>query len=132
MDSISEKKELPKLYISQPNLTEPKRTMQSHYHAVSANDKQPHAADYSSRYLPEKELKKKNFDEMTILEKVIYFASMPFHLPKVKCELITERKKYIGKIEDYQNEMVIIKVASKQRPVSVPLQQIKEINMFGL
>ncbi|MFD2657530.1 CotO family spore coat protein [Gracilibacillus thailandensis] len=132
MDSTSEKRELPKLYITQPNMAEPKRTMQSQYHSVSAYEKPQQSQDISNQYYSKNQLKNKKFNEMTIKEKVMYFASMPFHVPKVKCELITERKKYIGLIEDYQNDMVIIKVASKPRPVSVPLDQIKEINMFGL
>ncbi|WP_208590200.1 CotO family spore coat protein [Gracilibacillus suaedae] len=131
MDSISKKQELPKLYITQPNMAEPKRTMQSQYHSVSAYDETQQSQDIPNQHFSKKQLKNKKFNEMTIKEKVIYFASMPFHVPKVKCELITERKKYIGLIEDYQNEMVIIKVASKPRPISVPLDQIKEINMVG-
>ncbi|SFL36390.1 Spore coat protein CotO [Gracilibacillus orientalis] len=131
MDSISEKRELPKLYITQPDLAEPKRSMQSHYHSVSAYDKPQQSQDIPSQYISKKQLENKKFKEMTILEKVIYFASMPFHVPRVKCEIITERKKYVGLIEDYQNEMVIIKVASKPRPVSVPMKQIEEINMVG-
>ncbi len=132
MDSISENRELPKLYITQPNLAEPKRTMQSRYHSVSAYDKPRQSQDIPDQYISKKQLENKTFNEMTILEKVIYFASMPFHVPRVKCELITERKKYIGLIDDYQNDMVIIKVASKPRPISIPLKQIKEINMVGL
>ncbi|MGP4041146.1 CotO family spore coat protein [Gracilibacillus sp. D59] len=131
MDAINEKRELPKLYITQPDLDEPKRTMQSHYHSVSTYDEPQNSQDIPNQYFSKKQLENKKFKEMTILEKVIYFASMPFHVPKVKCELITERKKYIGLIEDYQNEMVIIKVASKPRPISVPMNQIKEINMVG-
>ncbi|WP_084040765.1 CotO family spore coat protein [Gracilibacillus boraciitolerans] len=68
---------------------------------------------------------------MTLEEKVTYYASMPFHVPKVKCEIVTERKKHVGFINDYQNKMVLVKVASKPEPISIPIDHIKEINLIG-
>ncbi len=132
MSSVKENNELPKLYITQPDLVEPTRSMQSHYQAKNRYQEEEENLEpvRKQKFDPDK-LAKKKFKEMSIEEKVTYYASMPFHVPKVKCELLTERKKYVGIIEDFQNQMVLINVASKSTSISIPIDQIKEINLIG-
>ncbi|SHM40916.1 CotO family spore coat protein [Gracilibacillus kekensis] len=132
VDSVQTNKELPKLYITQPDLAEPSRSMQSYYQSTNKYQKREENDEIVKKQkVASDQLDKKKFKDMTLKEKVIYFASMPFHVPKVKCELQTERKKYVGIIEDFQNQMVMVKVASKQAPVSIPIDHIKEINLIG-
>ncbi|WP_058308118.1 CotO family spore coat protein [Gracilibacillus massiliensis] len=132
VDSVQTNKEVPKLYITQPELAEPSRSMQSHYQSTSKYQKEQEDHDpVNNQKIDRSQLEKKKFKNMTLEEKVTYFASMPFHVPKVKCELHTERKKYVGIIEDYQNSMVMVNVASKTAPISIPIDHIKEINLIG-
>ncbi|ENH95917.1 hypothetical protein J416_13574 [Gracilibacillus halophilus YIM-C55.5] len=74
---------------------------------------------------------KKRFKDMTLEEKVIHFANKPFHVPKAKCHIITEQKGYFGYIDDYQDDMVIIKLVNRARPISIPFEQIEEIKLIG-
>lgn len=143
MDSLNRKNQIPKLYITQPKITEPNRTMQSHFHSAVKHTKSE-TKDYpkgskkrSKRNRPvdsldeEKTSEKKKFKDMTLKEKVMHFAKMPFHAPRVKCQVVTERKTYIGIITDYHQDMVVMRVASKNQPVSIPFKQISEINLVG-
>lgn len=131
MHSIESAEGKPKLYITQPSLSTPTRSMQAYYH--SGNEEQAVKKKEEERQVEEADSKlmKKAFNEMTIEEKVNYFCSLPFHAPKVKCQVVTEEKTLIGIIEGYKESMVKIKLGSKPEPVSVAIDQIEEINLIG-
>ncbi|MFC4386878.1 CotO family spore coat protein [Gracilibacillus marinus] len=122
MDSVKENNPSPKLYIHQPKLQSPFVQMQGVFKTTTLNDE-------TTEKVLDKE--KKRFRDMTVKDKVEYFASIPVHLPRVRCEVVTERRKYVGFIHGYQNSMVMIKTASKIDEVAVPIDQINEINIVG-
>ncbi|MDX8045809.1 CotO family spore coat protein [Gracilibacillus sp. S3-1-1] len=127
MDSVNEKKYIPKLYIAQPKIAEPSRVMQSHYHSTTDQE----AEEQTDKYVEEKNEEKKKVMDMTMEEKVRYFANMPFHAPRVKCQVVTDKKTYIGIIVDEDEGKVVMRVASRNQPVVIPLRRITEINLVG-
>ncbi|WP_194287247.1 CotO family spore coat protein [Gracilibacillus oryzae] len=129
MSSTRKSKQSPKLYLHQPTLSEPASKMQTIFQTNKKTKRKE--APKQKETVSEGSSNKKKFKEMTILEKVEHFAAMPMHLPRVRCEIITERKKYYGFIQRYQNDMVSIRTASKAEEVSVPLKQIQAINIAG-
>ncbi|SES26061.1 Spore coat protein CotO [Gracilibacillus ureilyticus] len=136
MSSIKRNNQSPKLYLHQPTLSEPSSKMQSVYQSNKRKRKEkPGKESKEQGREPKVENKdilgRKKFKDMTITEKVEHFAAMPMHLPRVRCEVITERKKYYGFIYHYQSGMVSIKTASKAGEVSVPIEQIQAINIAG-
>ncbi|UOQ86493.1 CotO family spore coat protein [Gracilibacillus salinarum] len=145
MESNNTNREIPRMYIAQPNHAEPKRSMQTAYRSSNYNKSKQSAKPQSKpkqvrpakkrqkqeAEAPTPTMEKKKFKDMDVKEKVIYFADMPFHVPKNKCQIVTERRKYTGLIEDFQNDMVVLKVVNKSQPVSIPLEQIQEINLAG-
>ncbi|UOQ46949.1 spore coat CotO family protein [Gracilibacillus caseinilyticus] len=143
MESNNSNREIPRMYIAQPNHAEPRRSMQSAYHSTNYNKPKQPSKKQPKQIKPAKKrqkqevetpaptMEKKKFKDMDVKEKVIYFADMPFHVPKNKCQIVTERRKYTGLIEGFQNDMVVLKVVNKSQPVSVPLEQIQEINLVG-
>src|SRR5699024_11630472 len=50
----------------------------------------------------------KKFKDMTLLEKVKYFADEPNHIPRIKCEIKTEDKSYRGYIMDIEEYTVYL------------------------
>lgn len=140
MHSIKLSEEKPKLYITQPSLSNPTRTMQSFYHSGDSKE----ASETSNQEVGDQEseeeleskntvnsFKKKAFNEMTIEEKVMYFSSQPFHAPKLTCQIVTKEKTMIGIIEEYQGNTVKIKAGKKSNLVSIAMDQIEEINLIG-
>ncbi|GAB2532811.1 CotO family spore coat protein [Gracilibacillus alcaliphilus] len=124
MSFIKEDKECPKLYITQPDFSKPTRRMQTVYQSNRQAEKP--AAD-TELAVPNT----KKVTEMTLEEKVRYFAAKPSHLPKARCRITTEKRTYLGLIQHYQNEMVTIKVSSKTTPVTIPFNQIEAIDIVG-
>lgn len=133
MHSIKLNEEKPKLYITQPSLSNPTRTMQSYYH--SGNEESETNEQESAQLLEEDNdttsSKKKSFSEMTIEEKIIYLSSQPFHAPKVNCQIVTRDKTLIGTIEDDEADTIRIKVGSRGKLTSISKEQIEEINLIG-
>lgn len=72
------------------------------------------------------------FKEMSLKEKIEYFAEGPTHLPKMKCEIKTADKTYRGMITEFDGETVYIRGGRSSRVKPVPLQQIKRVSMLGL
>ncbi|MFC4403270.1 CotO family spore coat protein [Gracilibacillus xinjiangensis] len=135
MSSARRNNQSPKLYLHQPSFTEPSSQMQTVYQSNKRKkrkkiNKEMKEAE-EKKVVNEDTVNKKKFKDMSIEEKVEHFAAMPKHLPRVRCEIITDRKKYYGFIHDYQNEMVSIKTPSRVEEVAVPIQQIKAINIAG-
>jgi hypothetical protein len=73
---------------------------------------------------------KKKFKDMTIQEKVHYFINTPSHLPRMKCEVRTEERKYRGIILDLEDNEVRMRVG--RRTVFITMEDIIEIQLLGL
>jgi len=73
----------------------------------------------------------KKFKDMTLLEKVKYFADEPNHIPRIKCEIKTADKSYRGKIMDFDGETVFMRVGNRVHLRKVPFGEIQRIRMLG-
>lgn len=73
----------------------------------------------------------KKFKDMTIKEKVAYFADNPNYAPKVKCEVKTEDKTYRGIITDFEENIVYMRFGNRSVKTQIPLDNIKNIRMLG-
>lgn len=71
------------------------------------------------------------FKDMTIEEKVNYFINQPRHVPKLKCEVETNERKYRGIITDFQEDQVFIRVGRRTSNTEIPLNEIINIRMLG-
>ncbi|WP_226037633.1 CotO family spore coat protein [Aquibacillus saliphilus] len=150
----------PMLYIAQPELGDPLASMQSDYRTpkkkkVKKQNKQisGHTRTVSSRkravsresnveYPSDDEvsqnrgedlgnrMERKRFSDMSIEEKVTYYAGMPFHVPKMKCEVVTLNKNYRGIIEDFHDGIVFMKTARKE--VEINIDEINDIQLVSL
>lgn len=73
----------------------------------------------------------KKFKDMTIEEKVVYFANTPSFAPKVKCEVKTEEKIYRGLITDFEENIVYMRFGNRSVKTQIPLDTINSIRMLG-
>lgn len=74
----------------------------------------------------------KKFKEMSLLEKVKYFASEPTHVPKIKCEIkTTTDKSYRGIIVDFDEETVFMRMGRRVNMREIPFKDIERIRMLG-
>lgn len=71
------------------------------------------------------------FKDMTIEEKVEYFVSRPRHVPKLRCQIETNERKYRGIITDFQENHVFIRVGKRSSSTKISLDQITNIGMLG-
>lgn len=77
----------------------------------------------------EETAEKKQFKDMDIREKALYFKEKPEHVPRKKCEVKTSGRNYRGIIIDFKEEIVWMR--SGRRSVKVPIEDIREIRMIG-
>lgn len=85
----------------------------------------------SKEEIQSKQSDTKSFKDMTLLEKVKYFADEPNHVPKIKCEIKTADKSYRGKIMDFDGETVFMRVGNRVHLRKVPFGEIQRIRMLG-
>src|SRR5699024_12853598 len=71
------------------------------------------------------------FKDMTIEEKVEYFVRQPRHVPKLRCQIETNERKYRGIIIDFQEGHVFIRVGKRSSSTKISLDQITNIRMLG-
>jgi hypothetical protein len=74
---------------------------------------------------------RKPITQMTILEKVEFFANLPKNMPRTLCQIETTEEKYRGVIMTEENEIVTIRSLSHSKPIELPLENIKAINLLG-
>jgi|SRR5690625_702649 len=149
----------PLLYIKQPSLGKPTAPMQSSYSSSNSNQtaqkRRPRhyrklindkddpiyedtfeVTEEENHYIDEdnensSQMQKKRYSELSLENKVKYFVDMPDYAPKIKCEIITPKKKYRGIIINYKDEHVFIRTGQRTTSVKVPFNDIKDIRMLG-
>ncbi|GGA74153.1 CotO family spore coat protein [Ornithinibacillus halotolerans] len=72
---------------------------------------------------------KKKFKDMTKDEKIKYFLNTPDYLPRMRCEVLTEGKKYRGVIQSYEEQVVRMRVG--RRSVYINDEEIMDILLLG-
>ncbi|QKY68624.1 CotO family spore coat protein [Lentibacillus sp. CBA3610] len=89
----------------------------------SSDHYQPNHTDTKS------DQERKKFKDMSLKERVDYFLNSPKHVPVMRCEVKTDERNYRGRITDYQDDNVHMRVG--RRTAEIPFNTIKEIRMIG-
>ncbi|MDQ0230638.1 CotO family spore coat protein [Metabacillus malikii] len=74
---------------------------------------------------------RKPISQMTIEEKVDFFKNLPKNMPRTLCLIETTEEKYRGVIITEENKIVTIRSLHHTKPIQLPINQIKEINLLG-
>ncbi|MUK90562.1 hypothetical protein GMD78_19585 [Ornithinibacillus sp. L9] len=73
---------------------------------------------------------RRKFKDMTLREKVEYFARTPKHLPKLKCEIKTSERSYRGVVLEIKKDDTVLMLAGR-KSVSIVFDDIQEVRMLG-
>src|SRR5690625_3168970 len=76
-------------------------------------------------------VKNSRFNDLSITDKVTYFINMPGNAPVVRCEVLTEERKYRGTIVDSKDDLVLMRVGRRASTTEIPLKDIQEISLLG-
>lgn len=97
-------------------------------------ERTPHEsnADDDAKTIHDNTHQRSKFNDMTLKEKVAYFASTPKHIPKMKCKIKTSEKTYRGIITEFNDNTVIIQQGTKHTPETIAFADIEEVHMLGL
>ncbi|WP_077325153.1 CotO family spore coat protein [Virgibacillus siamensis] len=72
----------------------------------------------------------KKFKDMTMRERIDYFLDKQ-HVPAMRCEIRTEERKYRGRIVDFQEQDVFMRVGRRKSTTKIPFDDILEIGLIG-
>jgi len=102
----------------------------------TVQDKEAHTEEETEEAKEEEDIKseskkRKNFRDMSIEEKVMYFVESSSYAPKVRCEVRTANRKYRGKIVDFKDNLVYIETGSRSPNRSVSFDKITDIQIIG-
>ncbi|REJ08478.1 CotO family spore coat protein [Halobacillus trueperi] len=75
--------------------------------------------------------RRQRFHDMTLEEKVLYFFNLSPHVPKMKCEVMTEEENYRGYITDYVDGVVHMKVFQRPFQREIAFEAIQDIRLLG-
>jgi hypothetical protein len=75
---------------------------------------------------------KKKFKDMSIMEKIMYFINTPNHLPRMRCVVITDERKYRGIIKDFQDDHILMQVGRLVSTTKINIEDVREIQLLGL
>ncbi|SET15919.1 Spore coat protein CotO [Oceanobacillus limi] len=78
----------------------------------------------------EKEERPKKFKDMTLRQKISYFAETPKHIPKMKCEIKTNERSYRGVVLSFEDDT--IRMVAGRRNVTISFEDVIEVRMLGL
>ncbi|KPH74394.1 MULTISPECIES: CotO family spore coat protein [Bacillaceae] len=72
---------------------------------------------------------RKQFKDMSIRERVEYFANTSEYAPKMRCEIKTRQRTVRGIIVSFENEEVLFQ--SGKRMLQIPFDDIRSIRLLG-
>lgn len=73
----------------------------------------------------------KKFKEMNIEEKIYYFSHAPDLAPKLRCEVKTYDRSFRGKIVDFANNEVYMRIGRRKSSEKIPFDEIRDIRLLG-
>ncbi|GAB4073970.1 hypothetical protein GCM10028778_14730 [Barrientosiimonas marina] len=79
----------------------------------------------------EDQARKKRFRDMDLEERINYFLVTPDHVPAMRAEVKTEDQNYRGKIVDYQDATVYMRVGRRPKLTEIPFDTVTEIRLIG-
>ncbi|WP_185806835.1 CotO family spore coat protein [Bacillus sp. HMF5848] len=146
------KKDTPLMYISQPDLKVENTSNQKDYYSKEREkEREAERARFDPHFQREHFVtheKKDNIDEdvthekavhkpfkdMSIYEKIEYVMNIPFYLPKVPCEILTESGTYKGVIKSFDKEanVMTLKVPGVRQPMEFAIHEIQKMRLSGM
>ena len=125
----------PLLYIVQPKLeqsvTYMQKTFIGHTEKIKKQTEEPQSVKETERDLRET-FKTKDFQEMTLGEKLNFLSNLPAHLSNIKCSLVMDNKNYEGYIVGYKDKQVIFQTAKERKRVTIAEENIVSLTLIGL
>jgi len=73
----------------------------------------------------------KRFKDMSLEEKVYYFAYAPATSPTLRCEIMTNERSFRGNIVDFIDDEVYMRVGRRISPEKIPFENIQDIRLLG-
>ncbi|MBO1511584.1 CotO family spore coat protein [Metabacillus bambusae] len=74
---------------------------------------------------------RKPITQMSVVEKIEFFTNLPKNMPRTLCQIETSVEKYRGVIISEENAIVTIRSLTHAKPIELPLENIKAINLLG-
>ncbi|OAS83839.1 CotO family spore coat protein [Metabacillus litoralis] len=74
---------------------------------------------------------RKPITQMSIEEKIEFFTNLPKNMPRTLCQIESTEEKYRGVIISEVNGIVTIRSLTHAKPIELPLENIKAINLLG-
>lgn len=99
-------------------------------HAPSEDSQEMDVTEKESKS-PDRPPRDKKFKEMSLEEKVFYFAYAPATSPTLRCEVMTSERSYRGKIVDFIENEVYMRVGRRISPEKIPFETIRDIRLLG-
>ncbi|WP_188208337.1 CotO family spore coat protein [Alkalibacillus aidingensis] len=75
--------------------------------------------------------KRRKFQDMTVEEKLNYMNDMPSIMPKMKCEVVTDRQTYLGTVERCDDELLLLKSVKNGYRVKIKRSDIQDVRLMG-
>lgn len=141
----------PLVYIDQPTIRKPEATMQHYYKSIP--DEQSAEADNNVRpksqrlkqrpYMQAQNVwdeqddnerespKEKNFSMLSIREKINYLLKRPQFIPTLTCQIQTTEGRYYGKIANFKDDIVYLRLDRSRATKRIAYDTIEEINIVG-
>lgn len=115
----------PLLYIDQPVIQRPSAAMQEQY-----SSKIPVILNEKVNQDNKKKKEEVAFKYLSITEKVNYLVDLPREVPSIRCEILTNRKKYRGIIKKREDEIIILRINGRESQ-KINIVDIKSIRLIG-
>jgi hypothetical protein len=74
---------------------------------------------------------RKPITQMSVLEKVEFFTNLPKNMPRTLCQIVSIEETYRGVIMNEENGIVTIRSLTHAKPIDIPIENIKTINLLG-
>lgn len=74
---------------------------------------------------------RKPITQMNIAEKIEFFKNLPKNMPRTLCQIETTNDTYRGVIMTEEDRIVTIRSLTHAKPIDVPFENIKSINLLG-
>lgn len=74
---------------------------------------------------------RKPITQMNVEEKIEFFNNLPKNMPRTLCQIETFEETYRGVIMSEENNIVTIRSLTHAKPIDIPINQIKAINLLG-
>ncbi len=69
------------------------------------------------------------FKEMSIQERIEYLLNMPFGIPPIKCEIVTDKRSYRGIVASKKENEIMVLHFGSPRNLNIPIEEIKDLKM---